>query len=81
MKAIYRSGNYHNKVLYSIVPNGLVDINHQTGEIHVKETWNGTTGIITVQIIATDLSKKAGFKPMLVLKFFRTITKAIIESY
>uniref|UniRef100_A0A0R3RQB4 Cadherin n=1 Tax=Elaeophora elaphi TaxID=1147741 RepID=A0A0R3RQB4_9BILA len=64
VEAIYRSGNYHNKILYRMASNDLVDINDRTGEIYVKESWNGTAGTIMVEIVATSqLSRKADFKP------------------
>ncbi|KAL3994592.1 Cadherin domain family protein [Acanthocheilonema viteae] len=64
VEAVCLSGNYCNEILYRIASNDLVGINHRTGELYVKETWNGTTGTVMVLIAATDqLSRKADFKP------------------
>ncbi|KAK6104214.1 Cadherin domain family protein [Brugia pahangi] len=52
-EAIYQNGNYYQKILYRMTSSNLVDINGRTGEIYVKENWNGTTGTIMVQIVAT----------------------------
>ncbi|VIO94296.1 Uncharacterized protein BM_BM7425 [Brugia malayi] len=53
VEAIYQNGNYYQKILYRMTSSNLVDINGRTGEIYVKENWNGTTGTIMVQIVAT----------------------------
>ncbi|VDP11762.1 unnamed protein product [Onchocerca flexuosa] len=66
VEAIYPSGNYDNKILYRMTSNNLIDMNDRTGEIYVKKTWNGTTGTIMVQIVATSqLSRNPNFKPNL----------------
>uniref|UniRef100_A0A1I7VWP0 Cadherin n=1 Tax=Loa loa TaxID=7209 RepID=A0A1I7VWP0_LOALO len=64
VEAIHLKGNHCNRILYRMASNNLVAINDRTGEIYVKETWNGTTGIIMLQVVATgQLSRNADFKP------------------